>query len=100
MAAAGQHETLAQIGHEGLERRQELVHAPERDDEVAIAFDCVSAAGAKGCGFGDYGLAAGARADLVLVEARSLAEAVVARPVRKIVVSAGRIVARDGALLA
>ena len=71
-----------------------------RDDEVAIAFDCVSDAGAKGCGFGDYGLAPGARADLVLVEARSLAEAVVARPVRKLVVSGGRVVARDGALLA
>lgn len=71
-----------------------------RDDEVAIAFDCVSAAGAKGCGFADYGLASGARADLVLVEARSLAEAVVARPVRKLVVSGGRVVARDGALLA
>lgn len=71
-----------------------------RDDEVAVAFDCVSAAGAKGCGFGDHGLGPGARADLVLVEARSLAEAVVARPVRRLVVSGGRIVARDGALLA
>ena len=71
-----------------------------RDDEVAVAFDCVSAAGAKGCGFSDYGLAPGARADLVLVEARSLAEAVVARPPRRLVVSGGRVVARDGALLA
>ncbi|WP_198377346.1 amidohydrolase family protein [Neoroseomonas rubea] len=71
-----------------------------RDDEVAIAFDCVSAAGAKGCGFEDYGLEPGARADLVLVDARSLAEAVVTRPPRRLVVSGGRIVARDGALLA
>jgi cytosine deaminase len=71
-----------------------------RDDEVAVAFDCVSEAGAKGCGFADYGLAPGARADLVLVDARSLAEAVVARPARKLVVSGGRVVARDGALLA
>lgn len=71
-----------------------------RDDEVALAFDCVSAAGAQGCGFGDYGLAPGARADLVLVEARTLAETVVARPVRRLVVSAGRVVARDGVLLA
>lgn len=71
-----------------------------RDDEVAVAFDCVSAAGAKGCGFGDYGLGLGARADLALVEARSLTEAVVARPARRLVVSGGRIVARDGALLA
>ena len=71
-----------------------------RDDEVALAFDCVSAAGAQGCGFRDYGLVPGARADLVLVEARTLAEAVVARPLRRLVVSAGRVVARDGVLLA
>ncbi len=69
-----------------------------RDDEVSVAFDCVSAAGAKGCGFEGYGLEPGARADLVLVDARSLAEAVVARPPRRLVVSGGRIVARDGAL--
>lgn len=71
-----------------------------RDDEIALAFDCVSGAGAKGCGFADYGLAPGSRADLVLVDARSLAEAVVARPVRRLVVSGGRVAARDGALVA
>jgi cytosine deaminase len=71
-----------------------------RDDEIAIAFDCVSGAGALGCGFADYGLAPGARADLVLVDARTLAEAVVVRPPRRLVVSAGRVVARDGTLLA
>ena len=71
-----------------------------RDDEIAIAFDCISAAGAQGCGFADHGLAPGARADLVLLDARSLAEAVVARPARKLVVAGGRVVARDGALVA
>jgi len=71
-----------------------------RDDEITLAFDCVSAAGAKGCGFRDYGLHPGARADLVLIDARSLAEAVVARPPRRLVLSGGRIVARDGMLLA
>jgi cytosine/creatinine deaminase len=71
-----------------------------RDDEVAIAFDCVGAAGAKGCGFEGYGLEPGARADLVLVDARTLAEAVVTRPARRLVVSGGRIAARDGALVA
>lgn len=70
-----------------------------RDDEIAIAFDCVGAAGAAGCGFADHGLAPGARADLVLVEARTLAEAVVARPARKLVVAGGRVVARDGVLV-
>lgn len=69
-----------------------------RDDDLAVAFDCVSTAAAQGCGFADYGLHAGARADLVLVNAETLAHAVVARPVRKLVVANGRVVARDGVL--
>lgn len=70
-----------------------------RDDELAIALDCVTEAGARGCGFEAYGLAPGCRADLVLVEAQTVADAVVARPPRRLVVSGGRIVARDGQLL-
>ncbi|KAK45786.1 cytosine deaminase [Caballeronia jiangsuensis] len=69
-----------------------------RDDDLMIAFDCVSEAAARGCGFTDYGLHAGARADLVLVDAQTIAHAVASRPVRKLVVASGRIVARDGAL--
>ena len=70
-----------------------------RDDELAVALDCVTEAGARGCGFEAYGLAPGCRADLVLVEAQTVAQAVVARPVRRLVVSGGRIVAREGVLL-
>lgn len=70
-----------------------------RDDELAVALDCVTGAGARGLGFEAYDLAPGCRADLVLVDAQSVAQAVVARPVRRLVVSGGRIVARDGALL-
>jgi len=70
-----------------------------RDDDLLIAFDCVSDAAARGCGFNDYGLHAGARADLVLVDAESVAHAVVARPKRRLVVANGRIVARNGELL-
>ena len=73
---------------------------PERTQALEMAFDGISAAGAQGCGFADHGLAPGVRADLVLLDARSLAEAVVARPVRRLVVSGGRMVARDGALVA
>lgn len=69
-----------------------------RDDDLMIAFDCVSEAAARGCGFTDYGLHAGARGDLVLVDAQTVAHAVASRPVRKLVVANGRIVARDGAL--
>ena len=67
-----------------------------RDDELALAFDCVSTTAARACGFDDYGLQAGARADLVLLDADTLAQAIVARPPRKLVVAQGRIVARHG----
>ncbi|MGU7774369.1 amidohydrolase family protein [Burkholderia sp. MR1-5-21] len=70
-----------------------------RDDDLAIALDCVTDAGARGCGFADYGLHVGARADLVLVDAETVAHAIVARPVRRLVVANGRIVARDGAFI-
>jgi len=67
-----------------------------RDDEIAIALDCVTNAAAQGCGFGEYGLTPGSRGDVVLVAARSVAEAVVAHPARKLVVAKGRVVTRNG----
>ena len=70
-----------------------------RDDALEVALDCVTHGAARGCGFDGYGLQAGSRADVVLVDALTFAEAVVARPVRRLVVSSGKIVARDGALV-
>jgi cytosine deaminase len=70
------------------------------DEELAFAFDMVTAAAARVLGLSPYGLAIGAPADLVVVEAASLAEAVATRPRRKLVIKAGRIVARDGVLVA
>lgn len=67
-----------------------------RDEEVGWALATVTTEAARGCGFGAYGLAPGARGDVVLVDAETVAEAVVARPKRRLVVSAGRVVARDG----
>lgn len=67
-----------------------------RDDEVEWAFDCVSGAAARACGFDGYGLTPGARADLVLVDASCVAEAVVTRRPRRLVISGGVIVARNG----
>ncbi|QYJ22724.1 amidohydrolase family protein [Achromobacter sp. ES-001] len=67
-----------------------------RDDEVDWAFDCVSGAAARACGFEGYGLTPGARADLVLVDASCVAEAVVTRKPRRLVISGGVIVARNG----
>lgn len=66
-----------------------------RDEEIAIAFGMVSDAAAEACGFETCRLAAGERADLVLVAAQSLAEAVVAQPPRRLVISHGAIVARN-----
>ncbi|MNT90487.1 cytosine deaminase [compost metagenome] len=48
----------------------------------------------------DYGLEPGCHADFVLVDAETVAEAIVSRPVRKLVVKRGRVVAQDGRALA
>ena len=69
------------------------------DDELAFALDMVTGAAARVLGVAPYGIAIGAPADLVVVEAGSLAEAVAARPRRKLVIKAGRVVARDGVLV-
>lgn len=71
-----------------------------RDEEIGWALECVTTEAARGCGFTEYGLAEGCRAEFALVDARSVAEAVVSQPVRRLVVSDGRIVARNGALVA
>jgi len=71
-----------------------------RDDEIEVALDTVTHSGARGCGFEAYGLEAGCRADLVLVDAQTVAHAVVSRPVRKLVVAGGCVAARNGVLRA
>lgn len=77
-----------------------LRNALRRDDELGWALECVTTHAARGCGFADYGLAPGDRADLVIVTASTVAEAVVANPPRRMVVAAGRVAARDGKLVA
>ncbi|WP_044008801.1 amidohydrolase family protein [Leisingera methylohalidivorans] len=66
------------------------------DSDVEHALWCCSWGGAKVMGLEDYGLETGCQADLVLVEAETVAHAVVAHPPRKLVLKAGRIVAREG----
>ena len=68
------------------------------DHELALAFDMVTEAAARVLGICRLRHQAGGPADFVAVEAGSLAEAVAARPRRKWVMKAGRIVARDGVL--
>jgi cytosine/adenosine deaminase-related metal-dependent hydrolase len=67
-----------------------------RDDEVAAAFDICTYGGAEILRCADYGMTVGCAADLFVVEASGIAEAVARRPVRKLVTKRGQIVARDG----
>jgi len=68
------------------------------DHELQLAYEMVTSAAARVLGLDDYGLRVGGPADFVAVDAQSIAEAVAARPRRKLVVKAGRVVAREGVL--
>ena len=71
-----------------------------KDSDLEMAFDMVSAGGARALGLPAYGLAPGCPANLLILPAESLAAAVVDRSPRRTVISRGRIVARDGVFLA
>lgn len=70
-----------------------------RDDDIEVALDAATYGGSRALGLKSYGLTVGAPADLVVVSARTPAEAVVARPTRELVLKTGRIVARNGQLV-
>ncbi|MFC3127244.1 amidohydrolase family protein [Pseudoroseomonas globiformis] len=70
-----------------------------RDEDVELALDICTRGGAEVMALQDYGLQPGCWADLVLVDAETVAEAVAARPSRALVVKHGRVVVRDGAAL-
>ena len=65
-----------------------------RDDEFDLILDTCSAAGATAMGLLRYGVTPGSQADLVLIAAETVAEAVVAHPPRELVVKRGNIVSR------
>ena len=69
------------------------------DEHLEVALDLATGSAARVLGHTDYGVRVGAQADLVVVAAQSVAEAVVARPPRRYVFKAGRLVARDGVFL-
>ncbi|MGH7358799.1 MAG: amidohydrolase family protein, partial [Candidatus Rokuibacteriota bacterium] len=60
-------------------------------DDMAAALDMVTVAPARILGRGDHGVAVGCRADLVVLDASTLAEAVGGIPARVAVVKAGRV---------
>jgi len=68
------------------------------DAAMGHVLETVTTQAAAGCHFADYGLAPGNRADLVLLHAETIAHAIVAQSRRALVLSAGRIVARNGEL--
>jgi cytosine deaminase len=64
---------------------------------MAAALDMVTTAPARVLGRQDHGLAIGCRADLVVLDATTLAEAVGGMPARALVVKGGRIVSARAA---
>ena len=84
-----------------LERAMHVAYRStfRRDEDIELALEAATYGGARALGLERYGLAPGARADLVVVPARTAAEAVVTRPVREIVLKDGEIVARDGRIV-
>jgi cytosine deaminase len=69
------------------------------DRELELAYDMVTMAPARVLGLADYGLRVGGPADMVVVDAANIAEAVATRLRRKMVIKAGRVIARDGVLV-
>jgi cytosine deaminase len=70
-----------------------------RDEDLEYALLVCTEGGAAVMKLAGYGLSEGSWADLVLLDAETVAEAVVARPRRKLVLKHGRPIARDGKAL-
>lgn len=69
------------------------------DADVEYALHICTQGGADVMELADYGLREGAFADIVLLDAETVPEAVAARPKRKLVLKRGKPVARDGQAL-
>ncbi|THV41641.1 amidohydrolase [Glycomyces buryatensis] len=69
------------------------------DPDIEIALRAATFGGAEVIGIEGYGLSVGDRADLVAVDARVPAEALLMHPARRLVVKSGRVVARNGQLV-
>lgn len=66
-----------------------------RDDDLELALELVTDRAASALGLRDYGLVAGAAADLLVVDATTAAEAIAAPPVERDVMRAGDWVSRS-----
>jgi cytosine/adenosine deaminase-related metal-dependent hydrolase len=70
----------------------------ETDADLALAFGLATSRPALVMGLAGHGVTEGARADLIVVHAENVAEAVAGAPPRLFVIKGGRIVAREGML--
>jgi cytosine deaminase len=70
-----------------------------KDDEMARALHAATYAGARALGLVGYGLGVGDAADLLLVKAETIGEALALRPLDRLVLRRGRLVAANGRLL-
>jgi cytosine/creatinine deaminase len=70
-----------------------------RDDELALALRACTEGAARALGLDDYGLNVGCHADLILIDAETIAEAVAQHPLARTVIRRGRIVAEGGKCL-
>lgn len=68
------------------------------DEDIELAFAMITTNAAKALGVRDYGIVPGAKADLVVLDAMGVPEAVAGRAARRLVLKSGNIVARDGTL--
>ncbi|MEO7954004.1 MAG: amidohydrolase family protein [Polaromonas sp.] len=67
-----------------------------KDEDLEMALDIVSRGGARALNIPSYGLEVGCQANLLLLPAENVAEAVVNRSLQRTVISRGQVVARDG----
>jgi len=63
--------------------------------EIDTVFEMCTTRAARACGLTDYGLELGARADVVIVDAKTPVEAILKRADRRWVIRAGRVVAEN-----
>jgi cytosine/creatinine deaminase len=84
-----------------LERAMHVAYRStfRRDEDIELALEAATYGGARALRLPAYGLEVGDRADLVVIAARTPAEAIVHRPRRELVLKAGRPVAHDGHLV-
>lgn len=75
------------------------LHGLRHDDKLVAAVDLATRRGGHFVGRDMHDLTVGARADIVLVDAENVPDALVRCPPRRLVISGGRVVARDGDVL-